>query len=230
MSLVVLTLALQGRLKVGLDVEQACQGVVTHTRSVRQPATPLSCLGSGPGACASYPPTPVALCEPKGVLNSRLQLTLVFLALAWTAASAWRVQLSRHSRMAREREGVPSGQGHSGTPVQFGTLSTETPPCLRPTTERRVLKNEEKQGTKNNQRRKRSWGEAGEGHPLPETCQCWELLGFGIHSPKRLETHGTGQLGTAMLGQAGVCGHEAGLTILQYAGNPGGCPSSSGTS
>ena len=101
MSLVVLTLALRGRLKVGLDVEQACQGVVTHTRSVRQLVTPPSCLGSGSGACASYPPTPVALCEPKGVLNSRLQLTLVFLALAWTAASAWRVQLSRHSRMAR---------------------------------------------------------------------------------------------------------------------------------
>lgn len=35
-----------------------------------------------------------------------------------------------------------------------------------------------------------------------------------------LETHGTGPLGTAMLGQAGVCGHKAGLTILQYAGNP----------
>ena len=47
---------------------------LTHTRSVWQPATPPSCLGSGPGACASYPPTPVALCEPKGVLNSRLQL------------------------------------------------------------------------------------------------------------------------------------------------------------
>lgn len=31
--LVVLTLALRGRLKVGLDVEQAYQGVVTHTRS-----------------------------------------------------------------------------------------------------------------------------------------------------------------------------------------------------
>lgn len=131
---------------------------LTHTRSVWQPATPPSCLGSGPGACASYPPTPVALCEPKGVLNSRLQLTLVFLALAWTAASAWRVQLSRHSRMAREREGVPSGQGHSGTPIQFGTLSTETPPCLRPTTERRVMKNEEKQGTQKITREGRDHG------------------------------------------------------------------------
>ena len=157
-SLVVLTLALRGRLKVGLDVEQACQGVVTHTRSVRQLVTPPSCLGSGSGACASYPPTPVALCEPKGVLNSRLQLTLVFLALAWTAASAWRVQLSRHSRMAREQEGVPSGQGHSGTPIQFGTLSTETPPCLRPTTERRVMKNEEKQGTQKITREGRDHG------------------------------------------------------------------------
>lgn len=41
--LVVLTLALRGRLKVGLYIEQAYQGVVTHTRStqqVRQPATP----------------------------------------------------------------------------------------------------------------------------------------------------------------------------------------------
>jgi hypothetical protein len=52
--LVVLTLALRGRLKVGLDIEQACQGVVTHTRStqqVRQPATPPLLLVSGPGAC-----------------------------------------------------------------------------------------------------------------------------------------------------------------------------------
>lgn len=49
--LVVLTLALRGRLKVGLDIEQACQGVVTHTRStqqVRQPATPSS---SAPHLC-----------------------------------------------------------------------------------------------------------------------------------------------------------------------------------
>lgn len=49
--LVVLTLALRGRLKVGLDIEQAYQGVVTHTRStqqVRQPATPSS---SAPHLC-----------------------------------------------------------------------------------------------------------------------------------------------------------------------------------
>ena len=82
-SLVVLTLALRGRLKVGLDVEQACQGVVTHTRSVRQLVTPPSCLGSGSGACASYPPTPVALCEPKGVLNSRLQLKEKIAMSSW---------------------------------------------------------------------------------------------------------------------------------------------------
>lgn len=48
--LVVLTLALRGRLKVGLDIEQACQGVVTHTRSaqqVQQPAMLLSSAGLG---------------------------------------------------------------------------------------------------------------------------------------------------------------------------------------
>lgn len=39
--LVVLTLALQGRLKVGLDIEQTCQGVVTHTRSMQQVQKPV---------------------------------------------------------------------------------------------------------------------------------------------------------------------------------------------
>ncbi|XP_062957147.1 BRICHOS domain-containing protein 5 [Cynocephalus volans] len=37
--LVVLTLALRGRLKVGLEIERACQGVVTHTRSTQQVKT-----------------------------------------------------------------------------------------------------------------------------------------------------------------------------------------------
>lgn len=52
--LVVLTLALRGRLKVGLDIEQACQGVVTHTRStqqVQQPETPPS--SASLGACVN---------------------------------------------------------------------------------------------------------------------------------------------------------------------------------
>lgn len=63
MRLVVLTLALRGRLKVGLDIEQACQGVVTHTRStqqVRQAATLL--LGGGPGAHVHSPSLPPLHC------------------------------------------------------------------------------------------------------------------------------------------------------------------------
>lgn len=67
-----LTLALRGRLKVGLDIEQACQGVVTHTRSTRQVRQPATLpLGSGPGAQVRRISLPVALCEPKSVLNSQ---------------------------------------------------------------------------------------------------------------------------------------------------------------
>lgn len=59
--LVVLTLALRGRLKVGLDTEQAYQGVVTHTRCGSQRHLPLlrpiSAL--------------IALCELKCTLNSQ---------------------------------------------------------------------------------------------------------------------------------------------------------------
>lgn len=68
-----LTLALRGRLKVGLDIEQACQGVVTHTRStwqVQQPATAPSSAGQQPRNSLHPVSTPVALCEPKGILNS----------------------------------------------------------------------------------------------------------------------------------------------------------------
>lgn len=64
-SLVVLTLALQGRLKVGLDVEQACQGVVTHTRSVRQPATPLSAWAAAQEPVHPIPPPLLHCVNPK---------------------------------------------------------------------------------------------------------------------------------------------------------------------
>lgn len=63
--LVVLTLALRGRLKVGLDIEQACQGVVTHTRStwqVQQPATPPS--SASPGACVHSTSGPLHCVNP----------------------------------------------------------------------------------------------------------------------------------------------------------------------
>lgn len=59
--LVVLTLALRGQLKVGLDIEQACQGVVTHTRStwqMRQPATPPSSAGQWPRSLCILSPYP----------------------------------------------------------------------------------------------------------------------------------------------------------------------------
>lgn len=38
--LVVLTLALRVQLNMGLDIEQACQGIVTHTRSMQQVQQP----------------------------------------------------------------------------------------------------------------------------------------------------------------------------------------------
>lgn len=68
-----LTLALRGRLKVGLDIEQACQGVVTHTRSTKQvrQAQHLSCPAATrePTCTPSLPP--VALCESKCILKSQ---------------------------------------------------------------------------------------------------------------------------------------------------------------
>lgn len=95
-----LTLALRGRLKVGLDIEQACQGVVTHTRSTRQmqqPATPLL-LGSSLGGPVHPVSTPVALCEPKGVLNSQTRADSGVPFFHLDGSSAQMVQLSCRRR------------------------------------------------------------------------------------------------------------------------------------
>ena len=66
--LVVLTLALRGRLKVGLDIEQACQGVVTHTRNTRQvqqPAIPPFSAGRQPRSPVHHVYTPLHCVNPK---------------------------------------------------------------------------------------------------------------------------------------------------------------------
>lgn len=174
--------------------------------------------------------TPVALCEPKGVLNSRPQLTLVFLALAWTAVSVWRVQLSRHSWVAREREGVPSGQGHSGTPIRFGTQHRNSGPFEAHCRNAGSKESGKTRHTKNNQRRKRSWGKAGEGHALPKTASAGSYCVLGSIAPsgwKRMAPVSQGQPCWAGQGSVGTrlaspsCSMQA---IL------GGCPCSSGTS
>lgn len=132
--LVVLTLALRGRLKVGLDIEQACQGVVTHTRStwqVRQPATPPS--SASPGACVHPISGPFSLCEPKCTLNSQIHTDWVFLPLTFVATPRWQLSSCRWGQDGglKGQAGIPIPE-----PSRAGTLTTAAPPQFRPVTEK----------------------------------------------------------------------------------------------
>lgn len=162
--LVVLTLALQGQLKVGLDIEQACQGVVTHTRSMRhmrQPAIPplLHSISA-----------PVALCEPKCILNSQIHTD-------WLPCSRLDSFHTGCSCLA-----LVCGWGERTQRSFWDSNSrAKTQPHLKLITEEQVLKNQEKRGTKQNQSREGPWGEAVKVNHVVKAASAQGALIVAIH-------------------------------------------------